>query len=564
MPPRKQKEIPLTKLDWELLDKDVARFGLSIQIQNNSKAFMHYCAYHLLNIPKEDLDDVVIDGGNDCGVDIFYLTESDEKIVLNLVSCKYKTKFSTSEKNLEAKTVSDAISFITDLVNKSDTLKNCCNPDLFKKVEYFWTVMTHWGLSINYVIASNSKGPASNQMDRGRDAGDRFGFVNISHLGLPQLVNKCVRTVRRSVSRSVALIDDQYFRKNPGANLHGLIGSARASDYIKLITNSDGNIDENIFDDNIRVFLGLNKSVNRDIFESIISDSNKEFWYLNNGVTIVCEEIDYNNVPGAHVFLENFQIVNGGQTSNALFEASKVFPEKLDNVTILLKIYKTTDEDFRTRIATSTNNQSRIGGRDLFANHYIQKKIEDAMLRYEYFYERKKGQHRNKPKEKVIDALRIGQFFLSYFLGFPERAKTQSNEIFGNLYQEIFNDRITPDQVHVCHILGKIIDTEREIVKRSIKSKVADEHRKNEFIVEGYFHVGYVLAKICEQEGIDPSDEYRTQEKISLAIDILRSIATKYQSESYYRFFRSTKAREKIDDHFNNKSDVGDQLDLLT
>ena len=49
------------------------------------------------------------------------------------------------------------------------------------------------------------------------------------------------------------------------------------------------------------------------------------FMYLNNGVTILCENAEYApNTRSPHVELINFQIINGGQTSHSIFEVYNI------------------------------------------------------------------------------------------------------------------------------------------------------------------------------------------------------------------------------------------------
>ena len=60
--------------------------------------------------------------------------------------------------------------------------------------------------------------------------------------------------------------------------------------------------------------------------------------------------------------------MNGGQTSNALFEAYQEQPDKLQNVLILARIYETKARDITADIAEATNSQTPINTRDLRSN----------------------------------------------------------------------------------------------------------------------------------------------------------------------------------------------------
>lgn len=80
-----------------------------------------------------------------------------------------------------------------------------------------------------------------------------------------------------------------------------------------------------IFDLNLRRFLGSGGAVNQDILATSTDPSKSyEFWFLNNGITIVCEAFDTVTDPDdAHIKLKNMQIVNGCQTAASLAMADK-------------------------------------------------------------------------------------------------------------------------------------------------------------------------------------------------------------------------------------------------
>lgn len=65
--------------------------------------------------------------------------------------------------------------------------------------------------------------------------------------------------------------------------------------------------------------------------------------------------------------------MNGGQTSNALFEASLNSEERLEDVLILVRIIETKSQPVSLAIAESTNSQTPIKSRDLRSNDDIQK-----------------------------------------------------------------------------------------------------------------------------------------------------------------------------------------------
>jgi len=80
---------------------------------------------------------------------------------------------------------------------------------------------------------------------------------------------------------------------------------------------------EKIFQQNVRYFLGLrSKSINQQILETAVDEESSDFWYFNNGVTLVCTGIT-ETTAGNLIKLQNPQIINGAQTTYALHDAHR-------------------------------------------------------------------------------------------------------------------------------------------------------------------------------------------------------------------------------------------------
>src|SRR5690606_35232101 len=94
------------------------------------------------------------------------------------------------------------------------------------------------------------------------------------------------------------------------------LGVLKASVIIELMTDENGDLLPNVFYDNVRDFQGDNK-VNKEIAQTINSKYKDAFLILNNGITIVTEEMKTTRNTFS---ISNYQIINGCQTSNVLYE----------------------------------------------------------------------------------------------------------------------------------------------------------------------------------------------------------------------------------------------------
>ena len=126
-----------------------------------------------------------------------------------------------------------------------------------------------------------------------------------------------------------------------------------AGELINLITN-EGILRRNIFTDNVRDYQG-DTTINQEIRNTLNSNS-QEFILLNNGITIVCDEMREVN---RKITIKNPQVVNGCQTCNVLYNAYKS-GIKLDKAYVIVKVIASTDSSIINNIIKGTNRQNIV------------------------------------------------------------------------------------------------------------------------------------------------------------------------------------------------------------
>lgn len=132
------------------------------------------------------------------------------------------------------------------------------------------------------------------------------------------------------------------------------VGSLSAKEYVKLISDADGNLQKSLFEDNIRDYQGINK-VNVDI-ESTLKNSKLQtaLPILNNGITIIAKKIE---PVGTKFKLTDFQIVNGCQSSHVIYGNRSRIEEKSH---VVVKLIETTDQELSNKIIRATNRQTIV------------------------------------------------------------------------------------------------------------------------------------------------------------------------------------------------------------
>lgn len=139
-----------------------------------------------------------------------------------------------------------------------------------------------------------------------------------------------------------------------------------------------------IFDMNIREFLG-NTGVNKNIYNTLIDEEDrKNFFYYNNGITLICEQMSKINTRNSrnnrnvYFNVKNPQIVNGCQTVNSIYEVLKnVDPNDLEkdykDSFVMLKILQIDrknekEEKLYKNIVKYNNSQNSIDKKTFVAN----------------------------------------------------------------------------------------------------------------------------------------------------------------------------------------------------
>jgi hypothetical protein len=173
---------------------------------------------------------------------------------------------------------------------------------------------------------------------------------------------------------------------------------------------------------NVRDYQGVKNPINTQIRNTLSNPSTKEFWWLNNGITIIAEGCP---VDGHRAKIRNPEIVNGLQTSHEIYAWKSTQNSDADNRAVLIKVVVATDEKIRSRIIKSTNSQTKVDDLSLLANDPIQDSIEDRLRLYGLYYDRKKGEYRRlkKPLKDIVGMGELAQAFIAVILQEPNQSR---------------------------------------------------------------------------------------------------------------------------------------------
>ena len=539
--------VQITRLDWEIIQSRAKGAVDAHRLPTSSVGLLWLVLDQFFPSLQDDRIEVITDGPDDQGVDALHIVESEHVARVFIFQSKCRERYDLRDRTINSDETLKVCQFLSNLFNKSEILRLCGNLRLREGVQRVWELHER-GILCRYhvVFCSNDAGVAASA----RDILDGFckEHEQISHewFGPRQLVRALTSGVREPESGHLQVIGKEVFERADG-DVRGLIASIDANSFIDLIKTPDGKgVKRHIFDDNLRIFLGSNAGYNGEIIQTAISDEAYLFWYLNNGITITCKTFSYNKGhSNPKIYVEDFQIVNGAQTSHSLVEATLRNPECLEDVVLMVRVYATERADIAERVAVATNSQARIQGRDLRANTEVMKKLEAALLHHGIYFERKRNLHADRDPSVRIDALKLGQIILSFYLCEPDKAKTESDSIFDSKFRHVFTEGMDiPELVKLIKLYSKI-----EWLRDDFASRVAPHFEDSgdyQYLLSGHWFVLYACRLLLMRGSNSIPENEEAGKLIEDAIGVVARACAQSKAVAHYQMFRSPRTREKI------------------
>ncbi len=252
-----------------------------------------------------------------------------------------------------------------------------------------------------------------------------------------------------------AIVEDFNFRRV-------LIGKLSVGE-IKRLFDTYG---DRLLERNVRRYLGQHNRVNQDIRETLLDPQIRpNFYFFNNGITMICNKFGYNALQGANFSLQlrNMQIINGGQTCKTIQDtlSSHGFEESNDAF-VMIRVYELEEDDGELvhAITYATNSQNPVDLRDLKSNDEKQKRLELSMETLGYRYRRyREATSRNA--EDISTSL-AAEAVLATWRRSPHLAKFRRSEHFGKLYDFIFDDSLHAAQVILAVHVFRYVESRRK------------------------------------------------------------------------------------------------------
>ena len=331
-----------------------------------------------------------------------------------------------------------------------------------------------------------------------------------------------------------------------------------------------------LFDQNLRGSLSKKSKTYVRMAETIVDEPEK-FWFYNNGITVIAEDIDTkkNEEQKAEtIILKDFSIINGAQTTTALGlflreaqldnDISKI--DKLKKVFVLARILKVTEDKLKTNIAIYNNTQNPITTRDMASIRKEQKDLFDGLSSGEkpnIFMEYKRGI--NKPsgirfyEHQCTTNVELAQLAFAGFETEPNTAKDKKNTIFDTDY------KLAEEDILINKYYNRIFNPNDGVLFKKTKEDINEllfvhylyKLSKKNLIAIYKKRIGDAMSQKdncddCEREGLD--DRIKNYENLKAIANICAFYCISY----YYKFKKEFPNEDKnliyrYSDFYSNK-----------
>lgn len=272
-----------------------------------------------------------------------------------------------------------------------------------------------------------------------------FRTISVTPMGRSQLT-KIWNSINETNEVKLKLIE--YFGMPPMPNIpQSYVTLVNAKEFVdKVLKDENGIIKNEVFEENIRAFLG-NTPVNKKISDTLNDlEKKKIFSVLNNGITIVTPELTF--TPNSkEIDLVNYQIINGCQTSNTLFENYSLLD---DDINIVVKCIESSNENNISDIIDATNSQTNIPDEAFYSlkektklvQKYFEIKNSELSREFHLYFERRENEFKNKDfqQARIYDIKLLCRAYNAMFLNQPFNSARYVSQIFtiqkDNLFKE--------------------------------------------------------------------------------------------------------------------------------
>ena len=438
------------------------------QAKQLSRAFSAFALHKMLDITPQAAAASVVDDFNDKGIDAIHYDASSETLYL------LQTKLKESEQFKQE----DALPFcegVRLLLKQDFTAFNKNVTNRKADIESALDACSHIKLVVPYTgdgISKTASDALQSLLDD-EDLDEERLVKPVAYYTATEIVRDLLaERAYQPVNTDIALQKHEKV-ETPRTTYFGI---AKLADLVALHKDNG----KALYERNIRYFLGSRSDVNKAI-KATLRDDPSSFFYLNNGVTAVCDEIEQKGRNPSNGFrkfkVRGLSIINGAQTVASAAEFVAQHPgSSIDDAKVMLTLIKApADGPFGKRVTKARNHQNPVQTANFASLDENQERLrqEIAHLGFHYNYRPEAAASGDKAitLDEALKALASQQNDPRYAVWLksdPARlANPESAE-----YQALFPDTLSGlalVNAFLCHqaIRKLVVDYEQKAASRS-------------------------------------------------------------------------------------------------
>ncbi len=432
-----------------------------------------YAALALLSLSDANVSDAaqsITDGGDDDGIDAIYVSEAHKKIYL--AQSKWLTNTQKGVQLHEFTRFRDGAKRLVNLIWDEK------NKDLHSHRAKIELLLKDIDTEIVLIFCHNSENGLSDDIVRAKneylEEANRYGeLVSFSEFTLKE-ARETARSRTRPENINLSLMLKNWgLIERPYKSVYGAVAGTELVSWLE-------NNKERLFAENLR--FGIEKSEVNDGIRQTASEDPSSFWYFNNGVTAICDDVTKQPVGGNNtesgVFdVKKISIINGAQTVSSLLRAKNEGAD-LNEVYVHLRIISLagTPENFSTDVTTANNTQNDLSPIDFVAADPNQDRIRREASQLGLVYTYRRGDKDPSPETgftvreaTIASACASGELRLAvsakrYISGLWENTKKEP-------YTKLFSESTSAERLWNAVKIARLVDKTLEDKAKDLEGR---------------------------------------------------------------------------------------------
>ena len=492
----------------------------------------------------------VTDGGDDNGIDAVYYDEVEKR--LYLVQSKW---VSGGNKSPELGDVQKFVAGCRDLVSASLADFNAKTKALSANIT---RALADTDLRIVLVLVYTGTQAVSTHAAK---ALQKFQAEMNAVSDLVEVITLDLKGVYRALTAATegtpinvdVMIAEWGYVASPFEAYYGQVNGSDVAQW--HIAHGDA-----LFSKNLRKLIPSSE-VNKTIADSARLRP-EQFWYLNNGITVLCDTVKKKPMGGADhasgVFeCRGISVVNGAQTVGSLAAAAKASVATVEKARVLVRFIslEKCPDGFGTDVTRATNMQNRIENRDFASLDPEQLRLRQEFVLDGKYYALKTGE----PPPASDQGLTIDEATIALACARPEVqlaviAKAAVGRFWENTdkppYKVLFNSSLTSLRLwRVVEILRAVDDALRSVTPADSKAQGVLVHGNRFIAHEVYKRVELKNLDDPKTEMVGPVEKARSlvpQVHAATTTAMMKKFPTSYPGSFFKNAGKCTELSDEV------------------